>query len=144
MQHEQTNIHTEIQTYIYVQYIHHKLISQKNIKHYVIKFVSDLQQVGGFPRVLTFPPRMKGDSHITEIMLKVVLNTIPPITRIIHQMESQWFIFCVNMYIHWSNILLKLILNWFSWIFHLFKSELKSFKYFSNNFSNFHLQAFMI
>jgi hypothetical protein len=59
VQHEQINIHTEIQTYIYVQYIHHKLISPKNIKHYVIKFVSDLQQVGGFLRVPTFPPRMK-------------------------------------------------------------------------------------
>ena len=26
------------------------------IQHYVIKFVSDLQQVGGFLRVLRFPP----------------------------------------------------------------------------------------
>ena len=26
------------------------------IQHYVIKFVSDLQQVGGFLRVLMFPP----------------------------------------------------------------------------------------
>jgi hypothetical protein len=26
------------------------------IQHYVIKFVSDLQQVGGFLRVLQFPP----------------------------------------------------------------------------------------
>ena len=27
-----------------------------SIKHYVIKFVSDLRQVGGFLRVLWFPP----------------------------------------------------------------------------------------
>ena len=27
-----------------------------SIQHYVIKFVSDLQQVGGFLRVLRFPP----------------------------------------------------------------------------------------
>ena len=36
------------------------------IQHYVIKFVSDLRQVGGFLRIL----------DITEILLKVVLNTI--------------------------------------------------------------------
>ena len=29
------------------------------IQHYVIKFVSDLQQVGGFLRVLRFPPPIK-------------------------------------------------------------------------------------
>jgi hypothetical protein len=38
-----------------------------SIQHYVIKFVGDLRQVGGFLH----------DSHdITEIMLKVSLNTI--------------------------------------------------------------------
>jgi len=29
------------------------------VQHYVIKFVSDLQQVGGFLRVLRFPPPIK-------------------------------------------------------------------------------------
>ena len=29
------------------------------IQHYVIKFVSDLQQVGGFLQVLRFPPPIK-------------------------------------------------------------------------------------
>jgi hypothetical protein len=38
---------------------------------YVIKFVSDLRQVGGFLRVLQFPIH-----EITEILLKVALNTI--------------------------------------------------------------------
>ena len=43
-----------------------------SIQHYVIKFVSDLRQVGGFPQVLRFP-----DHHdITEILLNVALNTI--------------------------------------------------------------------
>ena len=37
-----------------------------SIQHYVMKFVSDLRQVGGFLRVL----------DITEILLKVPLNTI--------------------------------------------------------------------
>ena len=30
-----------------------------SIQHYVIKFVRDLQQVGGFLRVLWFPPSIK-------------------------------------------------------------------------------------
>ena len=30
-----------------------------SIQHYVTKFVSDLQQVGGFLRVLQFPPPIK-------------------------------------------------------------------------------------
>jgi len=38
-----------------------------SVQHYVIKFVSDLRQVGGFLQVLRFPPRRK---------LKVALNTI--------------------------------------------------------------------
>ena len=41
------------------------------IQLYVMKFVSDLRQVSGFLRVLWFPPTTK-----TEILLKVVLNTI--------------------------------------------------------------------
>ena len=48
-----------------------------SIQHYVIKFVSDLRQVGGFLRVLWVPPPSKIECHdITEILLKVVLNTI--------------------------------------------------------------------
>ena len=43
---------------------------------YMIKFVSDLRQVGGFIRVLRFPPSNKTDHHdITETLLKVALNT---------------------------------------------------------------------
>ena len=47
-----------------------------SIQQYVIKFVSDLLQVGGFLLVLLFPPPKKTDRHdITEILLKVALNT---------------------------------------------------------------------
>ena len=35
-----------------------------SIQHYVIKFVSDLQQVGGFLWVLGFPPPIKLDAAI--------------------------------------------------------------------------------
>ena len=53
-------------------------ISGRGVQHYVIKFVSDLRQVGGFLRVLRFPPPIKlHDRHdITEILLKVALSTI--------------------------------------------------------------------
>jgi len=39
------------------------------MQHYVIKFVSDLRQVGGFSGY-------SGHHDITEILLKVALNTI--------------------------------------------------------------------
>jgi hypothetical protein len=45
-----------------------------SIQHYVIKFVSDFRQVGGFLRVPRFPPPIKLTA--TEILLKVALNTI--------------------------------------------------------------------
>ena len=42
------------------------------IQHCMIKFVSDLQQVCGFLRVLRFPQR-----YMTEILLNVVVNITP-------------------------------------------------------------------
>jgi hypothetical protein len=42
----------------------------------VIKLDCDLRQVGGFRRVLRFPSSMKLTHNITEILLKVALNTI--------------------------------------------------------------------
>ena len=47
-----------------------------SIQPYVIKFVSDLRQVGGFRQVLWFPPSIKLTANITKILLKVALNTI--------------------------------------------------------------------
>jgi hypothetical protein len=48
-----------------------------SIQHYVIKFVSDLRQVGCFLLVLRFPPTIKTDCHdMTVILLKVALNII--------------------------------------------------------------------
>ena len=45
-------------------------------KHYVIKFVSDLRQVGSFFRVLRFPPPINWPPRYNWNMLKVALNTI--------------------------------------------------------------------
>ena len=51
--------------------------SGRGVHHYVIKFVSDLRQVGGFLSVLQVFSTNKTDCHvIIEILLKVALNTI--------------------------------------------------------------------
>jgi len=48
-----------------------------SIQDYVINFVGELRQVGGFLWVLRFSFTDKTDRHdITEILLKVALNTI--------------------------------------------------------------------
>ena len=45
----------------------------------MITFVNDLGQIGGFLRVLRFPPPNKTDRHdINEILLKVALDIIKP------------------------------------------------------------------
>ena len=54
-----------------------------SIKNYVIKTIRDLRQVGGILWVLRFPPPKKNDRHdITEIVLKVALNTTITLTLI--------------------------------------------------------------
>jgi hypothetical protein len=57
------------------------------MQYYVIKFVTDLRQVGDFLRVLRFPPQIKltATNDIAEILLKVTLITItlrltPPVS----------------------------------------------------------------
>jgi hypothetical protein len=48
-----------------------------SMQHYVIKVVGDLRQVSGFLWILLVFSTNKTDSHdITEILLKVALNTI--------------------------------------------------------------------
>jgi hypothetical protein len=44
---------------IYFQFLHPAHCEVYSIQHYVIKFVSDLRQVGGFLRVHRFPPPIK-------------------------------------------------------------------------------------
>ena len=63
-----------------------------SIQHCVIKFVSDLRQVCCFLRVLPVSSTNKTDRHdITEILLKVVLNTL---TLIISDILKSWVILC--------------------------------------------------
>ena len=55
-----------------------------SIQDYVIKFVSDLRQVGGFPPGLPVSSTNKTDRHdITEILLKVALNIITPLHKVV-------------------------------------------------------------
>ena len=50
--------------------------SGRGVQHCVMEF-SDLRQVGGFRQVLRFPPPIKSTGHdITEMLIKVALNTI--------------------------------------------------------------------
>jgi hypothetical protein len=68
-----------------------------SIQHYVIKFISDSRQVGGFLRVFRFPPSIKLTVHdITEILLKVALSTI---TLTLYTCKL-WHFIC-NIYILW-------------------------------------------
>jgi len=54
------------------------------MQHYVIKFVSDLCQVGSFLRVLPVSSTSKTDRHnIAEILLKDVVNTITLIPKFV-------------------------------------------------------------
>ena len=59
------------------------------IQHYVIKYVSDLLQVGGFLRVIRLPPPIQIYCYdITEILLKVALSTINQIK------PTVWYFLC--------------------------------------------------
>ena len=46
-------------TYAISAYHHFESRSGQGVQHYVIKFVSDLREVGGFLQVLRFPPPIK-------------------------------------------------------------------------------------
>ena len=74
-----------ITTYVISTYHHwceFKSRSGQGEQHYVIKFVSDLRQVGGFLCVPLVSSTNKTDCHYrTEIVLKVALNTIKQITN---------------------------------------------------------------
>ena len=56
--------------------------SGRGVQHNVIKFVSDLRQVGGFSAGTPVSSTNKTDRHdIAEILLKVALNTIKQTTK---------------------------------------------------------------
>jgi hypothetical protein len=58
-------------------------------QHYVIKYVSNFRQVGGFLRVLRFPSTNKTARHdISEILLKVALSTTKPTNKLTKKQEG--------------------------------------------------------
>ena len=60
------------------------------IQHYVIKFVSDLRQVGGFLRILRFPPPIKLTPHnLTEKLLKSYVKHHKPNPIIMYISDSR-------------------------------------------------------
>jgi hypothetical protein len=61
-----------------------------SIQHYVIKFVSDLQQVGGFLRVLRFPPSIKLPGE--RVLLKTYFLYLP-VLRQQHKHAVDYLIF---------------------------------------------------
>jgi hypothetical protein len=70
-----------------------------SIQHYVIKFVSDLRQIGGFnPSTPVSSTYMYNtDRHdITEILLKVALNTINQI--------KPTMLYGISFYIHFTYL----------------------------------------
>jgi len=61
-----------------------------SIQHYVIKFASNLRQVGGFPPVTQVSSTNKPDRRdITEILLKVALNTTNPNPILVDSIEPR-------------------------------------------------------
>ena len=70
--------------------------SGRGVQQYVIKLDCDLRQVGGFLRVLRFPPPMKLTHNITEILLKVALNTIK-------QTQKQTNLQDIHLHLSYSN-----------------------------------------
>ena len=57
---ERLNIMNVITSNIYSKYCsNHAHYEVSSVQHYVIKFVSDLRQIGGFLWALRFPPSIK-------------------------------------------------------------------------------------
>ena len=85
----------------------------------VIKFVSELRQVGGFLWVLRFHTTKTDCHNITEILLKMALNTINPTNMIYHTMLFSVFChitriptICVYLdlpYFYYLTLFLKVI-----------------------------------
>ena len=92
-----------------------------SIQHYMIKFVSDLRQVGGFIRVLRFPPPIKLiATDITEILLKVALNPLTQTGFSLLKLHTRIMVivFPQLYFVHFqsrnsclNNIVLKMALN---------------------------------
>jgi hypothetical protein len=87
-----------------------------SIQHYVIKFFSDLRQVGGFLRVLRFPSPIKltERTDIAEILLKVALSTTTMLTETYYIVgSSKFYIIIVTVLFNIALLCLLLQYNYF-------------------------------
>ena len=88
--------------------------SGRRVQHYVIKFVSDLRQVGGFLRVLRFPPPIKLTATIYRNIVesgvkhhKANNKRLPRLRALLLQScDNIWLLFSdVNPYVcHWTFV----------------------------------------
>jgi hypothetical protein len=93
-------------------------LDQGCVQDYVIKFVSNLRPVGGFLGVLRFPPPVKL-FDITDILLKVVLNTIKPTRPNLYlcRLILCSFVFVLTcLHMQYFMHLCALILYFFGWL----------------------------
>jgi hypothetical protein len=92
------HVHMDLQLPMQLVPITTKVVSSNHahgevysIQHHEIKFVNDLRQVGGFIRVLLFPPPILTVT-IIKILLKMVLNTISlnPVFDKVHMIAASF------------------------------------------------------
>ena len=76
------------------------------IPHFMLKFVSDLRQVGGFLRVLRFPTHKTYRHDITEMLLKVSLNTINQAKPFVNRLLKIYFLSCKSK-VQTETVMLK-------------------------------------
>ena len=82
-----------------------------SVQHYVIKFISDLRHVGGFPGTLVSSTNKTDRRDITEILLKVALKHHKPQCYVIK--FKLLVVFSTNKTDRHdiTDILLKVVLN---------------------------------
>jgi hypothetical protein len=78
--------------------------SGQGVQHYVIKFLSDLRQVGGLLQVLQFPPPIKTDHHDNGIVLAHWTNSLWTVDMSLHDtLSSLW----ANLYLCSYSLMLQ-------------------------------------
>ena len=82
----------------------HRLIVGDSIQHYVIKFVSDLRQEGGFLLVLCSPPLIK---LITTYNWNIVENGIKHHNPNLQHRKDQFFIIIYHVYCDFKHVQFK-------------------------------------
>ena len=83
-----TTAYASVPIITYVVNSNHADGEVSSIQHYVRKLPVTCE-LGGFIRVLWFPPQIKLTHDITEILLKVTISIIPPLQEGLVQKKTQ-------------------------------------------------------